>query len=598
MVGTTRRRSSDDKIIPRKASSRNSNRDSKYDENGGRSASSSLNSRHSRSISRRKIIDTSLLARGLTSRFIGVRVANHVKPLAPVDIEKDIRHMEGYSAACVSYSQQLFAYSNKELVTRGHYGAAPPAPGMTFTQPAQNEFGLPNVTMPVKIDPEEEKRISVLRKRVALSEAKREVLETEYVSLRAHYVHESHRLNRSRKFVSGQHELLTELVKRRSKVLALRRVRCAVARDILAYLEARASSADSVMNNSESSVVPLPASTKTDENMTELDVDNKDATAANEVPVDLLDVWATIESKLQEAELSCTDIDTPENLIYIKKALFKDATALDIVHEGNANNSNGGRRSRSPMRINGSEDDASMTKKKARADRAPSRRNSDDASVSRGKMDTDNNIIPWNCRVMPRTPYGVALYLSNLSGAPDMAAAFACDGLFGSKPESLSWLEANLPTQAAPEAETDSKKLAAMKKELELLQNEMKSEIDLNSKIQSDIIEGKKRSDELTAMMIMLRTETEAVIQRHNQILERKSRTSQGDMMTGNDDGDSDGNYETQENVEMNNEGGASDDEATSPVREVIVPSRNGAEKRGFNGSKESSDPERKRRRF
>lgn len=597
MVGTTRRRSSDDKIIPRKASSRNSNRDSKYDENGGRSASSSLNSRHSRSISRRKIIDTSLLARGLTSRFIGVRVANHVKPLAPVDIEKDIRHMEGYSAACVSYSQQLFAYSNKELVTRGHYGAAPPAPGMTFTQPAQNEFGLPNVTMPVKIDPEEEKRISVLRKRVALSEAKREVLETEYVSLRAHYVHESHRLNRSRKFVSGQHELLTELVKRRSKVLALRRVRCAVARDILAYLEARASSADSVMNNSESSVVPLPASTKTDENMTELDVD-KDATAANEVPVDLLDVWATIESKLQEAELSCTDIDTPENLIYIKKALFKDATALDIVHEGNANNSNGGRRSRSPMRINGSEDDASMTKKKARADRAPSRRNSDDASVSRGKMDTDNNIIPWNCRVMPRTPYGVALYLSNLSGAPDMAAAFACDGLFGSKPESLSWLEANLPTQAAPEAETDSKKLAAMKKELELLQNEMKSEIDLNSKIQSDIIEGKKRSDELTAMMIMLRTETEAVIQRHNQILERKSRTSQGDMMTGNDDGDSDGNYETQENVEMNNEGGASDDEATSPVREVIVPSRNGAEKRGFNGSKESSDPERKRRRF
>lgn len=597
MVGTTRRRSSDDKIIPRKASSRNSNRDSKYDENGGRSASSSLNSRHSRSISRRKIIDTSLLARGLTSRFIGVRVANHVKPLAPVDIEKDIRHMEGYSAACVSYSQQLFAYSNKELVTRGHYGAAPPAPGMTFTQPAQNEFGLPNVTMPVKIDPEEEKRISVLRKRVALSEAKREVLETEYVSLRAHYVHESHRLNRSRKFVSGQHELLTELVKRRSKVLALRRVRCAVARDILAYLEARASSADSVMNNSESSVVPLPASTKTDENMTELDVD-KDATAANEVPVDLLDVWATIESKLQEAELSCTDIDTPENLIYIKKALFKDATALDIVHEGNANNSSGGRRSRSPMRINGSEDDASMTKKKARADRAPSRRNSDDASVSRGKMDTDNNIIPWNCRVMPRTPYGVALYLSNLSGAPDMAAAFACDGLFGSKPESLSWLEANLPTQAAPEAETDSKKLAAMKKELELLQNEMKSEIDLNSKIQSDIIEGKKRSDELTAMMIMLRTETEAVIQRHNQILERKSRTSQGDMMTGNDDGDSDGNYETQENVEMNNEGGASDDEATSPVREVIVPSRNGAEKRGFNGSKESSDPERKRRRF
>jgi hypothetical protein len=579
------------------------NRESKFDENGGRSASSSINSRTSRSASHRKIIDTSLLARGLTSRFIGVRVANHIKPLVPVDIEKDIRHMEGYSAACVSYSQQLFAYSNKELVTRGHYGAAPPAPGMTFTQPPQNEFGLPNVTMPVKIDPEEEKRISVLRKRVAASEAKREVLETEYVSLRAHYVHESHRLNRSRKFVSGQHELLTELVKRRSKVLALRRVRCAVARDILACLEARSSVADSVMSNTDSSVVPVPASSATEEAMTELDGNYGDVSTtatANEVPVDLIDVWATIESKLQEAELSCTDIDTPENLTYIKKALFKDATALDIAYEGNATNSNNGRRSRSPMRINGAEDDASLAKKKARADRAPSRRNSDDASVSKGKMDTDNRIIPWNCRVMPRTPYDVALYLSNLSSAPDMAAAFACDGLFGSKSESLSWLEANLPAQAVPGSQSDSEKLEEMKKELEVLQNEMKAEIDLNSKIQSDIIEGKKRSDELTAMMIMLRTETEAVIQRHNQILESKSRASHGEMKGDNDDEGSDGNYETQEYHEMSNvdnEGGVSDEEATSPVREVIVPSRNGAEKRGFNGSKEGSDPERKRRR-
>jgi hypothetical protein len=271
------------------------------------------------------------------------------------------------------------------------------------------------------------------------------------------------------------------------------------------------------MSNTDSSVVPVPASSATEEAMTELDGNYGDVSTtatANEVPVDLIDVWATIESKLQEAELSCTDIDTPENLTYIKKALFKDATALDIAYEGNATNSNNGRRSRSPMRINGAEDDASLAKKKARADRAPSRRNSDDASVSKGKMDTDNNIIPWNCRVMPRTPYDVALYLSNLSSAPDMAAAFACDGLFGSKSESLSWLEANLPAQAVPGAQSDSEKLEEMKKELEVLQNEMKAEIDLNSKIQSDIIEGKKRSDELTAMMIMLRTETEAVIQR------------------------------------------------------------------------------------
>lgn len=518
MVGTTRKRTSDEKIIPRKVSGRN-NRDNKFEDPGNRG-----NSVHSttydmmpsghRAMNRRKVIDTSQLARGLTARFIGIRVANHIKSLAASEIERDIRHMEGYSAACVSYSQQLFAFSNRELVTRGHYGAAPPAPGMTFTQPAQNEYGLPNVTMPVKIDPEEEKRLAALRKRVAASEAKREVLETEYVSLRAHYVHESHKLNRSRKAVSGQFELLTELVKRRGKVLALRRVRLAVARDIAACLEARAAvSAKSESNGDHVDTLSMP--TQSDSHMTDVErVENTEVT--NEIPLDLIDVWSTIEAKLQEAELSCTDIDTPENLKYIKKALYKDSLAMDNTFETNGGN-NGSRRSKSPMRINDTEDDMVQSKKKSRGDRASSMRNSDDASLGTNAMekyDSDDSVIPWNCRVMPRTPYDLALYLSNLSSAPDMAAAFACDGLFGSKSESLSWLESNLPSQAALGAQNERDKLEEMKKELELLQSEMKAEIGLNSEIQNEIIEGKKRNDELTAMMIMIRSETEAVIQR------------------------------------------------------------------------------------
>lgn len=68
-------------------------------------------------------------------------------------------------------------------------------------------------------------------------------------------------------------------------------------------------------------------------------------------------------------------------------------------------------------------------------------------------------------------------------------------------------------------------------------------------------------------------------------------------MIGGNVEEGSNGISELQENDAMNN-GGVSDDEAASPVREVIVPSRNGTEKRGFNGSKEGNDPERKRRRF
>jgi len=85
---------------------------------------------------------------------------------------------------------------------------------MTFTQPGaseQNGYAQPSVTMPVRIDPEEEKRLAILRKRVAASEAKREVLETEYLSLRAHYVHESHKLRRTRSAVTGQLKFLREL---------------------------------------------------------------------------------------------------------------------------------------------------------------------------------------------------------------------------------------------------------------------------------------------------------------------------------------------------------------------------------------------------
>jgi len=469
------------------------------------------NSTSNRHNNRKKIVDTSLLARGMTSRTIGIRVSNNIKPLSPTEVERDIRHMEAYGAACVSYAQQLFAFSNRELVTRGHFGPAPPAPGMTFSQPANGNpkqvYSQPSVTMPVRIDPEEEKRLALLRKRVAASEAKREVLETEYLSLRAHYVHESHKLRRARSAVTGEVKLLRELLERRGDALAMRRVKCAVAREILEAFEFRgnsaaatataiatasgssgamsigvgivepenvgsnhdsndaantgtasdgaganiATSADNTtpkqeppqgnINNNNNDTSPMEGvETETSSSSNKENSNGK----TDKVPADLVDIWSLIESKLHETELSCTDIPTPDDLIYIKDALRADATALENAADSTLN---GFRQSKSPPMNGNSEKEEEEDhedhekdggkKKKSRSERAAKRGSEEDSDGagsggnrgsgsggSGSERDKDDSVIPWSCRLMPRTPYGVALYLSNLSRSPELAAAF------------------------------------------------------------------------------------------------------------------------------------------------------------------------------
>lgn len=581
---------------------------------------------------RRKILDTSLLARGMTARTIGVRVANSLKALAPSEIEKDIRHMEAYGAACISYAQQLFAFSNRELVARGHYGPVPPAPGMTFTQSSggqgPNGMAQPLVTMPVRIDPEEEKRLAILRKRVAASEAKREVLETEYLSLRAHYVHESHKLRRARSTVTGQLKFLRELLKRRGQVLALRRVKCAVAKDILECLEYRshAGPTATAVSGAAAAGIGGDASDKMD---VDTGVDGSKISGASVVPTDLTALWELIESQLQEAELACTDIETPEELQYIKAALYADATALEAANEAALAEKN--RRCRSPIRSKEGEEDEVLEKelnkkKKPRMDRV-ARRGSETGSMTlfgKVEMDHDENVIPWNCRALPRTPYGVALYLSNLSSSPDLAAAFSCDSLFGSAPQSLVWLERNLPTYASPGAEQDRQKLEEVKEEIELLQIELQKEVEANSKLRKEAIEGKKQNDQICAMMSLVRSETEAVVLRHNQILEAietfedrkaydaadvETRQQQNDdeddgTVVADDEDGQDGFGVIVSNFLDNSDASDDDDDdqVVQPIREVIVPSQNGPTvpgsiKRGFSDAYDNSDPDKKRRK-
>ena len=66
----------------------------------------------------------------------------------------------------------------------------------------------------------------------------------------------------------------------------------------------------------------------------------------------------------------------------------------------------------------------------------------------------------------------------------------------------------------SPDKEAEKVKLDRLREEVQRLQADLEKEVSANKDFQREIIEGRKRSDEICAMMTLLRTETEAVIER------------------------------------------------------------------------------------
>ena len=164
--------------------------------------------------------------------------------------------------------------------------------------------------------------------------------------------------------------------------------------------------------------------------------------------------------------------------------------------------------------------------------------------------------------------------------------------MFGSKPESLAWLESNLPVSTTPGAQEDSNKLAKIKDDIKLLQAELDKEIKQNSKFQRDAIEGRKKIDEICAMISIIRSETEAVVHRHNQILEAN------DMLNEENNGNDDGTEVAEDDDGQGAFGGENFGEVAQPVPEVIVASENDdTMKRGLTDGDTDAESDRKRRK-
>jgi hypothetical protein len=481
---------------------------------------------------------------------MGARIANQLKVLNQEEAEKDLRHMEAYGAACITYAQQFFIHTNRELVQRGLYGPVAAHPSIGAANPtdsynthssnptitASNTAGVPHnfISMPIRIDPEEDKRLAILRKRVALSEWKREILETEYLSLRSHYVHEQHALRLTRLGVTGQIALWQEVIQRRGDLLAMKRVQVALVRDILQALEFRSKCLNSEIsentaNASSAALEPCEKDIKSQDGdqsdtATPMDVDDTatvvDAVAdsttkgtasnydnddikseTNKIPQDLSDIWSLIESRLQEAELACSEIDTPKELLTVKASLLASTSpelqtnsngtiaTSNTSSECTANPINNNRRSKSPTRgskdNNANDDDHSVNSKTTTsATNATTKKNkhSKDSTnkcttsttvstnststidakkgsetenspqhhqqhliVVQAPKDEDSNTIPWKCQSMPRTPYDIPIYISPLSIVPDRVAGFQTSDVFGNSPTSVTWLDSNIP---------------------------------------------------------------------------------------------------------------------------------------------------------
>ena len=347
------------------------------------------------------------LARGATARNLHPTL---LQPLAQEEMEKDLRHMQAYAAAVKSYQQQYYIQANRMADADGGRNTGSSV--------------APLVSLPVRIDPEEEKRLINLRKKIARAEVIREEAEQHYVASRAHYVHTVQDLEKASQERFHIMEFLQKLVSSRAHVVACQRARLQMARDIKDCLQARIDALQQYEDERRQAegVPPAPYTPH----------------LTGDDPLSAL--WNQVEDEYKKAVASCFEKR--------KKPLLWPATHL------------------------------------------------------------------------PSTPQGIPALLSAASGVPDKSCAFSAKGMFGCKESSMVWLEGHLPLETEEEKEEEYADVERLERQVERLEAELDKERRTNQEMCQKIGVTRQRSDEWVAMMCILRQETEAVLHRHNTILQ------------------------------------------------------------------------------
>lgn len=340
-----------------------------------------------------------LLARGFTARYLGVNLKDSLTYLSKSEIERDIQHLVAYEEAATRYRQVNYANYNRIVMQS-------------------------TTDLPVKIDPEEEKRSLLQRKRIQRAEAIREELEQHYVSLRAHYVLTSQTL----KHFPDRAAVLHQELQTKTQLVGLLRSRLQMGREILACLQARHDQS-SKNNMDDSSHSPL------------------------------LQAWTNLEDTIKAVQ---------------------------------------------------------------------------------ARLAQPNSSVEWQATQLPTTPYQVPLLLSCCSSLPDKGLAYSANGILGQQQQPNTDL---VFFDQGPEDDHDHSQEEELLETVRTLENELQEERKLNETLLMDAGVAKQQHDQWVSMMSIVRTETEAILHRHNVLLENCSQQP-------SNDGEEEGEHSEEESEE------------------------------------------------
>jgi len=307
--------------------------------------------------------------------------------------------------------------------------------------------------------------------------------------------------------------------------------------------------------------------------------------------VDFMEVWNNINTRLKEAEVACTEIETPAVLSQMVLG------SKDPVASG----SNSTNRSRSPTRGGDDmgrkrSDSVAETEEAAIDNNDSGNGNSSSSNGGNGQksksvipLGLEPHVIPWDSVLEPQTPFEVPLLLSCLSSATDKAVGFVTDK---ANPTAITWLESTLPASTSA-YNASAEDLARLREEARVLNEELSREGKRNTKLRVQIADERKRGDSMVAMMQLLRSETEAVLERHNIIMETpEARAKSAELhkklleeekledppVEGNEEDEEEGEIDEQEELssvedeiqEDDEEEDRSDDESVG-IKEITV---------------------------
>ena len=451
-----------------------------------------------------------LLARGFTARWLGFvtpagnkgRTATSsflanstpkksaLQGLSNDEIDKDLRHMQAFWEASQRYHQHYYAQLNR--ITSAPISAAAVSPAAAQHPPPR--------TLPVRLDPDHDKRLQAQRKQMARAEVMREALELQYVAVRAHYVEVCQAVQQEKHASQERVQALQSTAMALSKQLAAARARLQIHRDILSALNHRLS----ILQTSPGDAAPTGGDALAP------------TTASSHHEDPLLAVWMEMEQASNDLPAPGTKKKSSSSssqqsrvvLVVPWPALTQPSTPPGV-----------------PLLVSA----ASCVPEKSLAWAVDDSGNQDSiwsrpTALKKDAMmahHSTNSALVWPPNHLPRTVLqdeeeDEANEAPEGSVTPKDTANDTSDDSSSQPPVRA----AEISVAANHQPSDDTALVNDLRAEVAWLEQQLAAECQANAVCVSETAVGRHKLDEWTTMMALVRQETEAVLYRHNVLLE------------------------------------------------------------------------------